>query len=97
MKQKRYWLRGILIGTALVVVQTVLYLGCLPSEKGPYGFCGMIFAFPLGIITDGLLWKIPIVQLRMPVLILMEIVVVGGLLAIIGYFYGRIKGNKLIQ
>jgi len=93
MINKRYWLRGLITAIVVIIIQTSLYLGCLPTEKGPYGFCGLVFAFPFGIIADDLLLKIPMAQLRIPVLIVIEIIVLGAVFSLVGYLYGKRKTN----
>jgi hypothetical protein len=94
-KVKRYWLRGLVAGLSLILVQVVLYVRCLPTENGPYGLCGMIFVFPLGIILDDLLRNILIPSSwRIPTLILIEVLVIGGLFSWVGYLYGRKKSGK---
>ena len=85
--EKLYWMRGLIAGVLLSMAQVLAYGICLPQQQGPYGFCGVVFALPFGFVLNDFLWKIPIVQLRIPVLIMLEI----GAFSLVGYFYGRIK------
>jgi hypothetical protein len=95
MKQRKYWLIGMIIGLVLAIIQIALYFLCLPTQQGPYGFCGIVFALPFGIVLDPILWQMPS-QLRIPIIIIVEIIVVVCIFTIIGLVVRKIKNNHVV-